>query len=207
MEHTGKVYDSFHEYDTDRYQASDRFYVHSTVFLPNSEVDPLTGLLKQGARRVGRTQALRREADRLDVEFDRMDAAVQSRQREKGLRMPRRYAILLIVFLLVAMGLTLLVKEGNVVQRQRRTASINQRIETLKTENAGYSAKIAEASDPATICYAAARDIGLVPADSTQAIQLTAMETRPAAPGSQVSAAAATQEPSTQEAAAAQPVP
>ena len=207
MEHTGKVYDSFHEYDTDRYQTSDRFYVHSTVFLPNSEVDPITGLLRQGARRTGRTQALRREADQLDVEFNRLDAAVQSRQQEKGIRMPRRYAILLMILLLAAMGLTLLVKEGNVVQRQRRTESINQRIETLKDENAGYSAKIAEASDAATICYAAARNIGLVPADSTQAIQLTAMETRPTAPTGQVSAAAATQEPSTQDSSTAQTAP
>lgn len=199
MEHTGKVYDSFHEYDTDGYQSTGRIYVHSSVYLPNSEVDPLTGMLRSGARRIGRTQALRREADILDQEYTQLDAAIQSRQREKGIRMPLRYAILLIILLMVTMALILLVKEGNVVQRQRRTASVSQRIETLKAENDGYNAKIAEASDPATICYAAARNIGLIPADSTQAIHLTAMETRPSAPVNQVSAAADTLAPASQD--------
>jgi hypothetical protein len=42
-----------------------------------------------------------------------------------------------------------------------------------------YSAQIAEATDPVQICYVAARDLDMIPADSAQAIYLTALGTRP----------------------------
>ena len=54
-----------------------------------------------------------------------------------------------------------------------------QRIEEIKGVNDGLKAQIAEASDSSTICYAAARDLGMVPASSAQAIHLTAVDTRP----------------------------
>ncbi len=197
MAQTGRFYDSYNEYGSNQFQATDRFRIHASVFLPHGEVDPETGLLREGTRRAGRIQALQMEGDLLEKDYHQMNAALTARMQEKGIRMPLRYAILLIVLMLVAGGLTLLVKEGRIAQRVRRTASVNQQVEQLKEENTGYNQKIAEASDPATICYAAARDIGLVPANSTQAIHLSAMETRPTAPGTQLTAAAYTQETQT----------
>lgn len=197
MAQTGRFYDSYNEYGSNQFQATDRFRIHASVFLPHGEVDPETGLLREGTRRAGRIQALQMEGDLLEKDYHQMNAALTARMQEKGIRMPLRYAILLIVLMLVAGGLTLLVKEGRIAQRVRRTASVNQQVEQLKEENAGYNQKIAEASDPATICYAAARDIGLVPANSTQAIHLSAMETRPTAPSTQLTAAAYTQETQT----------
>ncbi|MEG2702970.1 MAG: hypothetical protein RSA65_10155, partial [Clostridia bacterium] len=39
--------------------------------------------------------------------------------------------------------------------------------------------QIAEASDAATICYAAARNLNMIPAESAEAIHLVAVDTRP----------------------------
>lgn len=197
MAQTGRFYDSYNEYGSNSFQETDRFRIHASVFLPHGEVDPETGLLREGTRRAGRVQALQMEGDLLEKDYHQMNAALTARMQEKGIRMPMRYAIMLIALMLLVGGLALLVKEGRIAQRVRRTATVNQQVDQLKEENAGFNQKIAEASDPATICYAAARDIGLVPANSTKAIHLSAMETRPTAPGTQLTAAAYMQEPQT----------
>ena len=195
MAQFGKVYDSFHEYGIDTYQPTDRFYVRSSVYLPSSDVDPRTGMLHQDARRHGRTQALRMEAERLDQEYANMDASLQARQREKGSRITLRSTILLIIAAMLLFTGMLLSQQGTLAQHQRRAKTIDQKNTTLQNEIDGLREQIAEASDSAAICYAAARNIGMVPATSTQAIHLIAMDTRPSAPGGSVSVTADGQVP------------
>jgi cell division protein FtsL len=187
------AYNPYQAYDSRCFQPTDRFYVRSSVFLPNGDVDPMTGILKKDFRRRGRTQALRMEAHRLDMDYDKMNAAVQARQKEKGVRISLRYAVALVLGVILLCAVILLVQQGMLLQRQRNLQSEQQRIETIQTQNDDLRAKIADASDAATICYAASQDLDMVPASSTQAIHLTAVDTRPKENQAQVSASAANQ--------------
>ncbi len=190
MSQIGVVNNPYQVYDRRYFQPTDRFYVRASVFLPSGDVDPVTGMLTQGARRRGRTQALRLEARRLDREYAEMDSAVQKRVNEKGLRIPLRLGVLLACVLAAVLGIVLLAQQGAIAQRMRTVASINEQIDTVRAANAELQAQIDEASDSATICYAAARDLDMVPASSTQAIHLTAVDTRPAPEAARVSASA-----------------
>ena len=190
MAQIGRVYDSFHEYDNDLYQPNDRFYVRSSVYLPGGEVDPRTGMLRQDLRRRGRTQALRLEAQQLDQEYEKLDAALQAHSNEKGIRVSLRSTVIGFFLLALVLVIILLVQQGMLAQRQRMLKTMGQRIESIKQENDALDAQIAEASDSAAICYAAAQNLGMVPANSTQAIHLTAMETRPGTPESYITASA-----------------
>ncbi|NLI20609.1 MAG: hypothetical protein GX418_03590 [Clostridiales bacterium] len=188
MSQSVRMYDSYHEYEAEGYQPNDRFRVRSSVFLPSSDVDLRTGMLREDQRRRGRTQALRMEANRLDEEYAKLDAALQTRQTERGFRMPLSRAALLVLLFLFIFGIVLLMQRGTLAQRQRGLKNQTQRIEQIRAENVQLQKQIDEASDAATICYAAARDLGMVPAASAQAIHLTAMDTRPAGPAAYVSA-------------------
>jgi cell division protein FtsL len=184
MAQAGRIYDSFQEYAQEPFQTEDRFYVRSTVYLPNSEVDPRTGMLRADARRHGRTQALRMTGDKLDEDFVQLNATLQAHVKEKGIQLSRSTAFAIVLIPLLICSLILLVQQGSLVHAEQRLQTVNQRIESVKTSNADLKQQIAEASDSATICYAAARDLGMVPASSTQAIHLTAMDTRPSDPAS-----------------------
>lgn len=190
MTPTGKVYDSFHEYDMEQFLPNEHFYVRSSVYLPSSEVDLRTGMLRDDVRRRGRTQALRLEAEQLDEEYGRLDAALQARSKEKGMRISVRSAFLLVMAVALSFAMVLLVQTGTLAQRQRSLKMLNQRMEEMKTANADLTNQIAEASDSSNICYAAARNLGMVPATSAQAIHLTAVDTRPNNSAASVSAAA-----------------
>ena len=190
MTQATRIYDSYHEQDYDMYKPADRFYVRSSVFLPSSEVDPRTGMLRQEERRVGRTQAKRMEATHLDREYEEMDAALQARQQEKGLRISLRKTVLGIIALIFLLGMILLIQLGTLTQRQRMLKNLNERLVSIQQENAELESQIAIASDSGTICYAAARDLGMVPASTMQAIHLTAVDTRPGTPTGHVTASA-----------------
>lgn len=195
MSQACKMYDSYNEYGPQGYVASDRFYVRSTVFLPSSEVDPRTGMLRNDQsreenRRHARTQAMRMEADRLNQEYEQLDEALQKRRAQKGIRVSLRGAMALLLTMVVILGTILLIQQGMLVQKLRSAKTASQRIEEIRDVNASLTAQIAEASDAATICYAAARDLGMVPAESAQAIHLTAVDTRPSGPSQDVNVTA-----------------
>lgn len=173
------VYNPYQAYDSSCFQPTDRFYIRASVSLPNGDVDPKTGLLKPNVIRRGRTQAMRMQARKLDRDFDTFSAAVQKRQAEKGIRIPMRYAVLAVLGAMLLCATILLVQQGVLIQRRQNLAAMQQRITDIQAENKELRAKIDEASDAATICYAAAQDLGMVPASSAQAIHLTAVDTRP----------------------------
>lgn len=160
-------------------QTAGRLYVRPNVYLPNGEIDFTTGMIKQNERRVGRTQALRGEVSRLDLEYAKLQSMLQVRQNEKGRRMPLRSAAVLIMAVVMLFSVILLVQQGNIIARETNLRQINGKIETAREDIADISAQIAAASDNVQICYTAARDLDMIPAESAQAIYLTALSTRP----------------------------
>lgn len=190
MVQAGRMYDSYHEYENDPYQPTERLYVRTSVYLPDSEVDPRSGMLKPNIRRHGRTQAVRMDVNRLDQEYVQMDEDLKTYTRDTRITLSARMSALLVTLFLLGSGLALIVQQGMITQRQRSLNAMNERIEELQTSNQALQAQIDEASDSATICYAAARDLGMVPAISTQPIHLSAMETRPSGADTQAVASA-----------------
>lgn len=190
MVQAGRMYDSYHEYENDPYQPTERLYVRTSVYLPDSEVDPRSGMLKPNIRRHGRTQAIRMDANRLDQEYTKMDEELKSYVRDTRFTLSSRMTVFLVMLFLLGFGLTLIVQQGMITQRQRSLNNMNARIEDLRASNQALQLQIDEASDSAAICYAAARNLGMVPASSTQPIHLSAMETRPAGTDTQAVASA-----------------
>lgn len=160
-------------------QRTGRLYVRPNVFLPNSEIDFETGMLRQSERRTGRTQALRREAGRLDLEYAKLQSMLQARANEKGKRMPLRSAIVIILAIVMMFSIILLVQQGNIIAKENSVRQMNAKVQATREEISSLNAQIDEASDPVQICYAAARNLDMIPADSAQAIYLTALSTRP----------------------------
>jgi len=160
-------------------QNTGRLYVRPNVYLPNSEIDFNTGMLRQTARRVGRTQALRSEVGRLDTEYAKLQSMLRARADEKGRRMPLRSAVVLIAAIVMLFSVILLVQQGNIIAKEDTVRLMNAKIQSTRDEISDLTAQIDEASDPVQICYAAARDLDMIPAESAQAIYLTALSTRP----------------------------
>ncbi len=160
-------------------QSDGRFYVHSNVFLPNSEIDHQTGMPRDPSRRVGRTQALRREDRQLDIEMEKLQIQYKARMTEKGIRIPLKAAIALIAAVLFVFIIILLVQYGNIVSKKNELRQLNAKIIATQEVVSNITAKIEEASDKVQICYTAARDLDMVPGDSAQAIYLSALSTRP----------------------------
>ena len=174
-----QMYDSYHEYGEEATQNYDRMYVRSNVFLPGSEVDPRTGLLKPDRQPRGRTQALRMEAAKLDREYARLDDEVRKEEAKAGMRMPRSVALVLIGLTAFVLCLILLVQQDELAKTQKSLNGIMDDITVLTKQNQEDEESIVKASDKMTICYAAATDLGMVSPEDAQAIHLTALDTRP----------------------------
>ncbi|MDD3411137.1 MAG: hypothetical protein PHY12_10055 [Eubacteriales bacterium] len=158
----------------------DRIYVRSSVYLPNSELDPRTGTLKTDCRRQGRTQAMRMEMKRLDKEYATLNEQAKAREQEAGrLCVSVRAAVLIVAVVAFVLGMALLFQQGTLTDQQKKLNRMNTSIADVQKTNAALSAELAEASDASVICYAAARDLGMIPAESAQAIHLSAVDTRP----------------------------
>ena len=181
---TRETYDSYEsEYGREHVYPMERMYVHPNVYLPDSEIDPRTRLLKPDVRRPGRMQAKRLEYDYLDKEYKQLDAALKAREEVPGPRISLRTAILVVVIFVVVTGLLSLSLQGRLTQRQKTLNRMNREVEQNQKINDEIAAKIAEASDATTVCYIAARDLDMIPAEAANAIHLVAMDTRPTQPG------------------------
>ncbi len=179
-----QTYGSYeNEYGREYICPSERMYVHSSVYLPNSEIDPRTGLLKPDLQRRGRTQAKRLEYSYLDKEYKQLDAALKAREEVPGPRMSIRTAILVIAIFGFVAGLLSLSQQGQLAERQKALNRMNKEIEQYAKVNNEIAGQIADASDATTICYTAARNLHMIPAEAAEAIHLVAMDTRPAQPG------------------------
>ena len=96
-----------------------------------------------------------------------------------GVRISMRLGIFLTALLLFVCGLCVLLQQGVIAERQKTINRLERSIADCRSQNDALQTQIDEASDAATICYAAARDLNMIPAESAEAIHLVAMDTRP----------------------------
>lgn len=173
------IYDGFGRGTQERYVPNARMSVSSSVFLPGSDVDIYTGILKPDRQRRCRTQGKRLEIERLEREQKSLEEAVRREMGKRGPRISRRLGIFLCALLLFACGMCILVQEGTLAQRQKELNQLESAIKDCQNQNEALQAQISEASDEAVICYAASQNLSMIPAESAEAIHLVAVDTRP----------------------------
>ena len=168
-----------HEYGRAYVYPNERMYVHSSVRLPSSEIDFDTGMVKPSSPRRGRTQAMRLEYELLDKEHRKLNDSFNWTPQKPGRHMPRQAAFALVgITVLLFLGI-LLAKNGMLAERRNELKSTDAAVQVYEEANALLRAEIEEISDASKICYIAARELNMIPAESAEAIHLMAMDTRP----------------------------
>lgn len=197
------LYDSFSHGGHGGYVPTPRMSVSSSVYLPGSDVDPQTGWLKPDRQRRCRTQGKKLEMERLTREQQALEESIRREMSKGGVRISVRLGVFLMALLLFVCGLCVLIQQGAIADRQKAVNRLERSIADCRSQNAALETQIAEASTEAAICYAAARDLNMIPAESAEAIHLVAMDTRPvAAAGTYAQADAAIDVASTENASA-----
>ena len=200
------LYDSFSHGGHGGYVPTPRMSVSASVYLPGSDVDPQTGWLKPDRQRRCRTQGKKLEMERLTREQQALEESIRREMSKGGVRISVRMGVFLTALLLFICGLCVLLQQGTIADRQKDINRLERSIADCRSQNAALETQIAEASTEAAICYAAARDLNMIPAESAEAIHLVAVDTRPMASAgteTQARADAAIEVPSEQTASAA----
>ncbi len=195
------LYDSFSHGGHGGYVPTPRMSVSASVYLPGSDVDPQTGWLKPDRQRRCRTQGKKLEIERLTREQQALEESIRREMSKGGVRISVRMGVFLTALLLFICGLCVLLQQGTIADRQKDINRLERSIADCRSQNAALETQIAEASTEAAICYAAARDLNMIPAESAEAIHLVAVDTRPMASAgteTQAQADAAIEVPSAQ---------
>lgn len=195
------LYDSFSHGGHGGYVPTPRMSVSASVYLPGSDVDPQTGWLKPDRQRRCRTQGKKLEMERLTREQQALEESIRREMSKGGVRISVRMGVFLTALLLFICGLCVLLQQGTIADRQKDINRLERSIADCRSQNAALETQIAEASTEAAICYAAARDLSMIPAESAEAIHLVAVDTRPMASAgteTQAQADAAIEVPSAQ---------
>ena len=195
------LYDSFSHGGHGGYVPTPRMSVSASVYLPGSDVDPQTGWLKPDRQRRCRTQGKKLEMERLTREQQALEESIRREMSKGGVRISVRMGVFLTALLLFICGLCVLLQQGTIADRQKDINRLERSIADCRSQNAALETQIAEASPEAAICYAAARDLNMIPAESAEAIHLVAVDTRPMASAgteTQAQADAAIEVPSAQ---------
>lgn len=195
------LYDSFSHGGHGGYVPTPRMSVSASVYLPGSDVDPQTGWLKPDRQRGCRTQGKKLEMERLTREQQALEESIRREMSKGGVRISVRMGVFLTALLLFICGLCVLLQQGTIADRQKDINRLERSIADCRSQNAALETQIAEASTEAAICYAAARDLNMIPAESAEAIHLVAVDTRPMASAgteTQAQADAAIEVPSAQ---------
>ena len=195
------LYDSFSHGGHGGYVPTPRMSVSASVYLPGSDVDPQTGWLKPDRQGRCRTQGKKLEMERLTREQQALEESIRREMSKGGVRISVRMGVFLTALLLFICGLCVLLQQGTIADRQKDINRLERSIADCRSQNAALETQIAEASTEAAICYAAARDLNMIPAESAEAIHLVAVDTRPMASAgteTQAQADAAIEVPSAQ---------
>ena len=195
------LYDSFSHGGHGGYVPTPRMSVSASVYLPGSDVDPQTGWLKPDRQRRCRTQGKKLAMERLTREQQALEESIRREMSKGGVRISVRMGVFLTALLLFICGLCVLLQQGTIADRQKDINRLERSIADCRSQNAALETQIAEASTEAAICYAAARDLNMIPAESAEAIHLVAVDTRPMASAgteTQAQADAAIEVPSAQ---------
>ena len=179
MEQYVYTYDSFAQRGAEQYVPTERFQVKSSVYLPASDIDLRTGRLQPDRQRRRRTQALMLEKERLDAEDQTLSESLRREYSKSGVRISVRALVLIVAAVLFFCGILLLSQQGMIAERQKAINRLERSIKDYRAQNASLEEEIAQASDASTICYAAARDLNMIPAETAEAVYLVAVDTRP----------------------------
>ena len=166
------LYDSFSHGGHGGYVPTPRMSVSASVYLPGSDVDPQTGWLKPDRQRRCRTQGKKLEMERLTREQQALEESIRREMSKGGVRISVRMGVFLTALLLFICGLCVLLQQGTIADRQKDINRLERSIADCRSQNAALETQIAEASTEAAICYAAARDLNMIPAESAEAIHL-----------------------------------
>lgn len=180
MEQYVYTYDSFAQRGAEQYVPTDRFQVKSSVYLPASDIDPRTGQLQPDRHQRRRTQGLNLEREGLVKEGKSLNEALRREFSKGGVRISVRALVLIVAAVLFFCGILLLSQQGMIAERQKALNRLERSIKDYRAQNASLEEEIAQASDASTICYAAARDLNMIPAEAAEAVYLVAVDTRPA---------------------------
>ena len=180
MEQYLYTYYSFAQRGAEQYVPTDRFQVKSSVYLPASDIDPRTGQLQPDRHQRRRTQGLNLEREGLDKEGKSLNEALRREFSKGGVRISVRALVLIVAAVLFFCGILLLSQQGMIAERQKALNRLERSIKDYRAQNASLEEEIAQASDASTICYAAARDLNMIPAEAAEAVYLVAVDTRPA---------------------------
>lgn len=180
MEQYVYTYDSFAQRGAEQYVPTDRFQVKSSVYLPASDIDPRTGQLQPDRHQRRRTQGLNLKREELDKEGKSLNEALRREFSKGGVRISVRALVLIVAAVLFFCGILLLSQQGMIAERQKALNRLERSIKDYRAQNASLEEEIAQASDASTICYAAARDLNMIPAEAAEAVYLVAVDTRPA---------------------------
>lgn len=173
------TYDSLMSDRGERYIPTDRFQVLSSVYLPSSDVDPQTGMLKPDRQRRCRTQGKRMEIERLNEEESKLKNELVREMGKGGRRVSMRLGLLVITAIVVICGFLTLAQLGTIAQRQKDINRIERSAAEYARQNDDLEAAIADASDFAKVCFVAAQELNMIPASTAEAIHLVAADSRP----------------------------
>ena len=144
-----------------------RIYVRPHVCLPGGDLD------EYGAPIVGRR--FPRRAPRT-VRPAPVATPRHERPGQGGISFTTALCTLgLFVFVL---GIITLVNTSKMTERSKALSNQRAQVETIQKENAQLALQLEEAADAAKICYAAARNLGMVSAQGADVVYLTAPYTR-----------------------------
>lgn len=179
------MYDTFQREARDRYVPSSRIGVSSGVFLPSGEIDMGNGAAKQGAPRRRRVQAeniAKAHAEKIESKRQKV---LEHEKNKTGVRVGILNAVVICAALVIACLFTLNYQLSTLqgIQDQRNridadTTAYESRYNDLKEE---YLLACSET----TICYAAAQDLKMIPAEAAEAVHLVPVDTRPLLTASQ----------------------
>lgn len=173
------MYDSFQRDSRERYVPTSRISVSASVYLPSSDMDPYTGKLKPDRVRRQRTQAKRLEAEELEKERKKTEESLQRELKKGGVRITWPTAAVLCGLLVFICLFSAVFQLSQISGLQEQINTLQRDIQACRTENEDLEVAIAAASDASVICYAASRNLNMIPAASAEAIHLTAVDTRP----------------------------
>lgn len=135
-----------------------RMYVRANVSLPCGEVDPNT-LRPINTYHPNRVQAMM-------LDKAEREKQLEKEKSRKGVYISLRTAILAVAVTLFILGVMSLSQYGRLTEQQKQLNQMNGSIEKCVQANNKIRDDITSASDKMKICYTAAQELDMVPADS-----------------------------------------
>lgn len=149
-----------------------RMYVRASVSLPCGELDPHTGLPSSERVIHSRNLVLQQEQEKKQKELE-------AQQRMHGPCLSISAALIAVAALAFVLCIAYLSQLGAISDQQKLLNKNAREIEACVANSEQLTSQIAEKSDASAICYRAARDLGLIPAEAADAIYLSAVSARP----------------------------